>query len=222
MYFGELDQLQTVLRLLLATAAGGMLGLERTRKLRPAGLRTYMLISVGSCLVMLSGLYLHIFLGTDPVRMAAQVVSGIGFIGAGTILTTHAHQVKGLTTAAGLWAAACLGLTIGAGMYLGAVVGFGLVAFILWFADRAESRFSEKLPHLQAHILFSGPERLKEFSAFAKDRNIRIGDIAITDSISGGVGLTCTLHLPKGMKHAAIMEDIAALDGVFMAEALPN
>ena len=101
-------------RLFLSIVIGGVLGLERGRKSRPAGLRTYILVCLGSTVVMMTNQYVSQCMNTgDPVRMGAQVLSGIGFIGAGSIMKTGRNQVRGITTAAGLWAAACIGLTIG-------------------------------------------------------------------------------------------------------------
>ena len=97
---------------------GGIVGVEREKKGRPAGLRTYMLVCSGSALVMMTNQYLAVcYPQVDVSRMASQVISGIGFLGAGTIILTGKNQVRGLTTAAGLWAVACLGLAIGIGFY---------------------------------------------------------------------------------------------------------
>ncbi len=123
-------------RILLITALAGAIGYERERHGRAAGFRTHILVGVGSCLVMLTGLYLmETYAGVvefDPTRMASQVVSGIGFLGAGTILQFRA-SVRGLTTAASLWAVAGIGLAVGAGFVLGAVAT-GLVVIIALFA----------------------------------------------------------------------------------------
>ena len=113
----EVTYLAIVLRITVAVILGGILGLERGLKNRPAGLRTYMLVCVGSCLIMLTNQYIfQVFGAGDPVRMGAQVVSGIGFLGAGTIVVTRRNQIMGLTTAAGLWASAAVGLAIGIGL----------------------------------------------------------------------------------------------------------
>lgn len=127
-YLREMNMASVLFRLVLAMFAGGILGLERVRKRRPAGSRTYMLVSVGAALAMLLGQYefamvtgpwaeaaAEIGQRVDVSRFGAQVINGIGFLGAGTILVTGRQQVKGLTTSAGLWASACMGLAIGAG-----------------------------------------------------------------------------------------------------------
>lgn len=116
--FRELTMLSVVLRPLVAILLGGVIGLERGLKNRAAGFRTYMLVCLGACIVMLTNQYIYQLLGTgDPVRMGAQVISGIGFLGAGTIIVTSRSQIKGLTTAAGLWCSACVGLAVGIGFY---------------------------------------------------------------------------------------------------------
>ena len=114
MEFRELTYLAVGLRVLAAVIIGGLIGIERGMKNRPAGMRTYMTVCLGSCLVMMTNQYIYqMYSIGDPVRMAAQVVSGIGFLGAGTIVVTRRSQIKGLTTAAGLWASAAVGLAVG-------------------------------------------------------------------------------------------------------------
>lgn len=107
MDYREVTQLSIIIRVFAAITVGGLIGLERGAKNRPAGLRTYMLVCVGACLIMLTNQYIYQVTGAgDPMRLGAQVVSGIGFLGAGTIIVTKHNQIKGLTTAAGLWASA--------------------------------------------------------------------------------------------------------------------
>ncbi|MDO4539986.1 MAG: MgtC/SapB family protein [Syntrophomonadaceae bacterium] len=137
--------LEIVLRLILASILGGLIGLERESLNRPAGFRTYTLVCIGSALAMIVSLevYLeyHRTVTADPGRIAAQVISGIGFLGAGTIMREGA-TVKGLTTAAGLWGVACVGLAVGAGMYIPAVVGTILMLFVLIYFSRVENYFT--------------------------------------------------------------------------------
>ena len=123
-YLRELNMASILVRLLMAMLVGGLIGMERGRKRRAAGFRTYMLVCVGAALTMLLGQYQSVILelsGTvaraDVSRYGAQVINGIGFLGAGTIMLTGRKEVKGLTTAAGLWACACMGLAIGSGFY---------------------------------------------------------------------------------------------------------
>jgi len=104
------------LRLLLATILGGIIGYLRERKRKPAGIKTHAYVCLGSCLIMILGLQISQELGGEPTRMAAQVVSGIGFLGAGTIITSST-RITGLTSAAGLWFTACLGLAIGSDFF---------------------------------------------------------------------------------------------------------
>jgi putative Mg2+ transporter-C (MgtC) family protein len=128
---------EIIIRLLVATVLGGLVGLERERKDWAAGLRTHMLVCLGSCLVIIvSAFGFHDILNTpnvmlDPSRIAAQVISGIGFLGAGTILFLRQEVVRGLTTAAGLWTVAAIGLAVGSGMYIPAAVTTLIVLIIL-------------------------------------------------------------------------------------------
>lgn len=127
-------------RLLLAAVLGGCIGVERGRHGRPAGLRTYILVCVGACLTTLMGQYcvqiLHY--NSDPLRVGAQVISGIGFLGVGTIISDRNAHITGLTTAAGLWTAACMGLSIGVGFYWGALVAFGIMLITIVVLSRVE------------------------------------------------------------------------------------
>lgn len=138
-----MSDLACILRLLLITALSGLIGYERERVGRAAGLRTHILVGVGSCLIMMTDLHLvEVFAGrtsVDPARMAAQVVSGIGFLGAGTILQFRA-SVRGLTTAASLWAVAGLGLAVGAGFHVGAVSATAILLMVLFGLRGLEHR----------------------------------------------------------------------------------
>ena len=134
---------EVVVRLVLAVLCSGFIGLEREVSGRAAGLRTHILVCVGSALVMLTGIHLFdLYAGrveVDPTRLAAQVVSGIGFLGAGTIIQFQ-DSVRGLTTAASLWAAAGIGLAIGSGFYVGAVASTSIVLTVLFILSRFEQK----------------------------------------------------------------------------------
>lgn len=142
---------EIVIRLLLASFFGALIGIERERKHWTAGLRTHMMVCLGSCLIMMiSAFGFSDVLGTpnvnlDPSRIAAQVVSGIGFIGAGTILFIRPGTIHGLTTAAGMWTVAAIGLATGAGMYFAAGVTTGIALIILWALQPIERRILWRL-----------------------------------------------------------------------------
>lgn len=132
-----------VCKLVLSMLLGAVIGIERRRKGQIAGMRTFALISMGATLVMLISIYIpQVYLGLkngDPGRIAAQVVSGVGFLGAGAIIQMKG-SVRGLTTAAGIWMAACIGLAVGAGMYLISIIATLLIIFILVNIERIEMR----------------------------------------------------------------------------------
>ena len=128
----EINLFSIIVRLALSLIVGGILGAERGLRNRPAGFMTYVLVCIGATMVMLTNQYIStIYIGIDPTRLAAQVVSGIGFLGAGTIIVTRNDEVRGLTTAAGLWLAAGLGIAIGIGFYDGAIIGLFFSVFAL-------------------------------------------------------------------------------------------
>lgn len=134
-------ELDSIIKIVLAVFIGGVIGLEREAINRPAGLRTHILVCVASALIMDVNIKLIVgYANADPVRMGAQVISGMGFLGAGTIIK-EGVTVKGLTTAAGLWSVACLGLVIGAGYYLLALFAVG----IMWITLKVFSRFETRI-----------------------------------------------------------------------------
>ena len=148
----DLTYASAALRLLLAVLVGGILGIERGRKNRPAGLRTYMLVCLGATTVMMTNQYVTQCMGTgDPVRMGAQVISGIGFLGAGSIMVTGRNQIRGITTAAGLWAAACIGLAIGIGFYEIGIASGILVFIVLTALHGLDTLAPVSYTHLRAH-----------------------------------------------------------------------
>ena len=125
-FIQDFNTVSIVIRLILAVIFGGLIGLERGKKNFAAGTRTITLVCLGSCLIIIVNEYLRIKSNytIDPTRIAAQIINGVGFLGAGTIMVTNENKVKGLTTAASLWVSAIIGIAIGSGFLLGAVFGF--------------------------------------------------------------------------------------------------
>ena len=136
----ELNAVSIAVRIILAVVIGGCIGLDRGRHGRAAGLRTHILVCLGAAMTTMIGLYVSDELGSpgDPLRMGSQVVSGIGFLGAGTIMIRNRSHITGLTTAAGLWATACIGLGIGVGFYEGVLIAFAVVVFTITVLTRLE------------------------------------------------------------------------------------
>lgn len=221
----ELNLLSVPVRLLLAMLFGGILGYEREKKHRPAGFRTYMIVCLGASLAMMVGIYVTDITGTgDASRVAAQVVSGIGFLGAGTILVTRQNQVKGLTTAAGLWAVACIGLALGAGFYSGAVIcviAIWISVQILRFVDKRLSTHSKTVT---LYVEFTTVSALSAFMEFATNRHCTISNLEMSRSDpcnkDSAVSATMTLHFAEMMAHTQIVETYGSLDGITLIKAV--
>ena len=174
----EVTWVAVIVRILIAFLLGGVLGVERGLKQRPAGLRTYMLVCVGACMIMLTNQYIYqTFQTGDPVRMGAQVVSGIGFLGAGTIIVTKHSQIKGLTTAAGLWAAAAVGLATGIGFYEAAVAGALVIFFTLTVLNRLDMRMHRKARYFDIYIELPRQISLGSFIHDVRSKDILVEDL---------------------------------------------
>ena len=136
----EIPTYEIFLRLTAALVAGSAIGFERERDSQPAGLRTHMILALGAALVMIMSINIAVRFGSDPARLAAQVVSGIGFLGAGAILR-YGLNIKGLTTASTLWTTAMVGMAIGYGYYLVALFAVTIMLIVLTLVERFEKKF---------------------------------------------------------------------------------
>lgn len=211
-------------RIAVAVVLGGAIGLERGLKNRPAGLRTYMLVCIGSCLIMLTNQYIYQIYGTgDPVRMGSQVVSGIGFLGAGTIVVTKRNQIKGLTTAAGLWAAAAVGLAIGIGFYEAAMVGGSAIFVVLTLLHRWDSRMHRHSKTVELYVELTGATNLGSFMQELREMNLEIESIQMEhdNAIEGGVrSFIITLKTKGRQNHEVLFQELRAMKGVAYLEGL--
>ena len=178
----ELTLLSISVRMLLAVILGGLVGMEREYKRRPAGFRTHILICLGAAITTLTSQYLLLELGcyTDMARLGAQVVSGVGFIGAGTIIVTRRQRVKGLTTAAGLWVVAIMGLSLGAGFFEGSVIVAALILFAEVVICKIEYRMLDKTQEMNVFMEYNGNECLANVLSFLRENNLKLLDIEIT------------------------------------------
>lgn len=192
-YLRQFNFLSVALRLFLALLFGGMLGLERTHRGRAAGFRTYMFVCTGAVLTMLLSQYEHLMLTTwwndiaqaigirtDVSRFGAQVINGIGFLAAGTILVTGRQEVKGLTTAAGLWASACMGLAIGAGFYECVITAFVLMFLCIHFLPKLEVVIVAHAKNVNLYVEFTSLDDVGEIISRIKSQNAQINEVEIT------------------------------------------
>lgn len=180
--------LDMCLRILLAMVIGGIIGWERENSNRPAGLRTHMLVSIGAAVVMLMGelsLEKYADITTmDPTRLGAQVISGIGFLGAGTIMK-EGLTVRGLTTAASIWAVACLGLAAGGGFYIAAITGTIAIILTLTIFEYLETKFRRvKNKSLQIEMdCMDLSATLIDIKKIAPDFSLIFNDVDISEEI---------------------------------------
>lgn len=180
--FRDFTLASVALRMLLTVLCGGLIGIERAFKRRGAGFRTHILICLGAAMTTMTSLYLVLVMHyyTDLARLGAQVIAGIGFIGAGTIIVTRRHRVKGLTTAAGLWLTAIIGLCCGAGFYEGAITAtlLDLIAE-LWFS-KLEYRMLADSREITLYVGYQAKESLDALVRYFQTVNVRITDMEIT------------------------------------------
>lgn len=182
------SQNEVIIRLILSAIIGGLIGIEREASNRPAGLRTHILVTLGSALIMLVSIEGFYDAGTglwagDPARLSAQVVSGIGFLGAGTIMRTG-DRIKGLTTAASLWVCSGIGLAIGNGYYLGGLLTAGIVLLTLMSLGFFERKvFRTKYKTLEIFST-SRPGLIGEIGTLLGKHDINIRDISIENNES--------------------------------------
>ncbi len=222
-YFLDLNFVSIVLRLIMATICGGVIGLERGRKGQAAGCRTHMLVCIGSALVMMTNIFIVNEYGSasDPSRIGAQVVSGIGFLGAGTIMVTHKNKVKGLTTAAGLWASGCMGLTIGVGYYELAIIGCVFIFSIIAVLNKFDRKIYGASKNIDVYIEFNEAKDLRKLIATLRSMQIEIRDIQIikNKTIDKSVlGAILSLRTIDKYEHSEIIAELSVLDEISYIE----
>ena len=213
------------LRMTLAVVCGGVIGIEREYKRRPAGFRTHILICLGAAMTTLTSQYLYLVLGqyTDMARLGAQVVAGIGFIGAGTIIVTRRQRVKGLTTAAGLWAAAIIGLTLGGGFYEGGLFATLLILIAELFFSRVEYRMLKNAPEVNLYVEYGDNRTMDVLLQEFREHGLKILNMGIIHSHSNEEHNACaifTLRLHKGLDVDHLRQEVLATAGVVSVREL--
>lgn len=221
-----ISELEIILRIALGGILGGVVGFEREQHNRPAGFRTHILVCVGATLIMLVSIYTFtgpegdISRGADVSRIAAQVVSGVGFLGAGTILR-QGSTIRGLTTAASLWVVAGIGLAVGGGFYLGAFTATAVVMFSLYLLANVEQYMAKRRRLRQLWLrVIDKPGQLASISGIIADRNININKVEMTEPEFSEevqaelIELTFFLKIPSRLKEPEFLDALKKLEGV--------
>ncbi|MDO5411322.1 MAG: MgtC/SapB family protein [Lachnospiraceae bacterium] len=214
----EITLLSVIVRIALSILIGGILGAERGLRNRPAGFTTYVLVCMGATLVMMTNQYISTVIpGTDPTRFGAQVISGIGFLGAGTIIVTGKAEIRGLTTAAGLWVAAGIGLALGAGFYTGAIVGCLFCVFALICLKRIDIYIKQHARNMEIYLEYSEVFSMRALVEFTEKQGYELFDMqrGRVKTLKGELGtLVFFLALEKNTNHQEILNRLYFLEGV--------
>lgn len=200
-YLRDVNFWSTLLKLSLSIVIGGTIGLERGKQGRAAGMRTHILVCLGAALTSLLGFYTIQVMGiiSEPLRAAAQVISGIGFLGVGTILIKGRFQVTGLTTSAGLWVVGAIGIALGAGFYEGAIIAFFLAITTITVIGKLEGRLNKKYNRFGIYIEIDSDKNVRKTVDFINS-NLDASDIQITpprSGIQGNVGIEANINNGK-------------------------
>ncbi len=212
----------SLLQIFLSVVAGGIIGMERGKHGRAAGMRTHILVCVGAALTAMTGTYAARVLGTgDPLRIAAQVISGIGFLGVGTILIKGRFQITGLTTAAGLWTVAAIGIAIGIGFWEGAAVAFTAVILVSTVLHRLDTRITRRNTRFGIYVEISTDSAIRKILNHLSDC-YPVTDLQVTPPRSGkegNVGIEANVHAYRrqNLTPASITEELEALEEVVYA-----
>ncbi len=214
------DEYTTVIRLVVSVVLGGIIGFERQHRGKTAGLRTHILVCLGSCLVAILSLNLYADVegktNADPARLAAQVVSGIGFLGAGAIMK-EGPTIKGLTTAASLWVVASVGLAAGVGAMVGAVATTVLVVVALEVLPRIDKLYASRSPRVTNLVIKSldKPGQIGRIGSSLGGLGVGILQIQIEDAEEPGkIYIPVTVQLPDRCELDQVIRELCGIEGV--------
>ena len=203
-------------RLILAILVGGIIGIERGKHGSAAGLRTHILVCIGSAMTALTGLYVCNTLNSsdDILRLAAQVISGIGFLGAGMIIVKNGNIVTGLTTAAGMWATAAIGIALGYGFYVGAVIATVACVFTAAFLSRVERKRKE-ITHIYIEVdLTKNINDILDEIRNELDNDAIIETVSPKSNVANTIGIYVTVSNIRTVDE--IKEHINGIDGIVL------
>ena len=214
----DLDLIGVLIRMIGACLCGAIVGLERSAKNRPAGFRTHILVCMGAAVAAMTGEYLFVGLKlpADVSRISSQVISGLGFIGAGTIIVTRKLTIKGLTTAAGLWTTGIVGLAVGSGYYELAVLGTVLVLLAETAFGKVASRIHED-PQYLIEIFYNEKDSLDSVLRFCKDERLSIVNLKIHTLEDEEAGYAAQVTLRGNFPQSDALKRIRVMPGIVSA-----
>ena len=219
-YLREINLISIAVRLVLALFLGGAIGFERGRRGRAAGFRTHIIVCLGSTMATLTGQYIIEILNMDgdPARLGAQVISGIGFLGVGTILVTGKSQVRGLTTAAGLWSTATVGLAIGIGFYEAAILCTLFLCFTIVILHNLDNLFFGNRADIDVYIEISDVRYINKVLKEITEKGYHVHNIEIKPSSTGkdSIGIDATIDSTKKKKRSEIVYEISTIEDVVL------
>ena len=205
-----------ILRIAVSVMCAGILGIERGKANQSAGMRTYILVSLGATVVMLTGQYMYdIFSTGDPARLGAQVISGIGFLGAGSIIMEGKTKVRGLTTAAGLWTSACIGLAVGIGFYLGGIIATAVVYLVITKFKSFSDHFTHNDMILRIYVEFQEMSELQPLFDTIESFGLQVLDKLLNNpNNSGSYNAILSLKNPEDKTHEQILGYLKKMQGI--------
>jgi len=219
-YLREINLISIAVRLILSLFLGGAIGFERGRRGRAAGFRTHIIVCLGATMATMTGQYIVEILGLagDPARLGAQVISGIGFLGVGTILVTGKSQVRGLTTAAGLWSTAAVGLSIGIGFYEAALFCTLLLCFAIVILHHLDNLFFANKADIDVYMEISEVRHVNKILKEIVDKGYHVHNIEIKPSRTGkdSIGIEATIDSMKKKKRSDIVYEISTIEDVLL------
>lgn len=221
-YLQEFNSISIIVRLLLSVLLGGLIGIERSRSGRAAGLRTHILVCLGSAIASMVGLYINEAYGEsgDISRIAAQVVSGLGWIGAGVILVKNEATVTGLTTAACVWSVGTIGIATGYGFYEAAIIGTLLMFFITKTLNTFDDKLRHSMKEISIYVEFINAKQINTTLAEIKKMDLHIDVIhpeKTKTNSTDGVGAELLVHIKKDADVNKTIEHINEIENVNFA-----
>lgn len=221
-YIEEFNIVSVIVRLMLSTFAGALIGLERRVHGKSAGVKTFSLVCLGASLVMVTNEFLmDAYPGGDVARLGAQVISGVGFLGVGTIIITGRNYVKGLTTAASLWTTACLGIAFGSGYIAAGLIALLFVFLIMTVLSGIGRKADAYTPYIHLYLEVSKESGIETLYDYVQENEFRITSMdkqqknALNDN---DITLLVEIDMHKRINHAQIIESLGKVDAVHYIE----